>query len=111
MRLNQYQKKAHESSIVPGHTVSARVQYLVIGLNEEAGEVAGKVKKTLRDFDGKFTGDRREAIGIELADALWYLQELAGELGYPLNQIATMGLAKTKDRVERGVLHGEGDDR
>ncbi len=111
MRLNQYQKKAEETSIIPGHTVKDRVQYLVIALNEEAGECAGKVKKTLRDFDGKFTGDRREVIALEMGDTLWYLAMLAKELGYPLNQIATMNLAKLKDRAERAVLMGEGDDR
>jgi NTP pyrophosphatase (non-canonical NTP hydrolase) len=111
MRFNQYQKTAHETAIYPDQTLKDAVSYLTIALNEEAGEVAGKVKKTLRDHDGIFSGDRRKAIALEMGDLLWYMSELADALGYPLNQIATMNLAKLKDRQERQALQGEGDDR
>jgi NTP pyrophosphatase (non-canonical NTP hydrolase) len=77
----------------------------------EAGEVADKLKKVIRDNDGVLTGPVRDAVAKELGDVLWYLAVLANELDYDLNTIAEDNLLKLLSRQERGVLSGSGDNR
>lgn len=84
-----------------------KLMYPILGLTNEAGEVAGKMKKTLR-------GDReldKLAVAQELGDVLWYLGATARDLGYSLGEIAAMNGAKLLDRKDRGVLKGDGDNR
>ena len=87
----------------------AGVQYLALGLTGEAGEVANKVKKLIRD--GGDTPDKRKEIGKELGDVCWYLAVLAEELGSNLGKIMEDNLDKLEDRRARGVLGGSGDNR
>lgn len=87
------------------------VYYLTMGLASEAGEVAGKVKKALRDHNGVIDQQRSLAIADELGDVLWYIARLADELGWDLNQVARNNIAKLADRKERGVIRGDGDKR
>jgi len=82
------------------------LSYCALGLSGESGEYAEKVKKLIRD--GHF--DKRLA-ALELGDVLWYLTCSAMELGYTLQEIATMNLEKLYDRQKRNVLHGSGDER
>ena len=86
-------------------------KYCALGLNEEAGEVAGKIKKAIRDDDGKIDTERAHAIALELGDVLWYLAILANTLGFSLDSIAAMNIQKLTLRKERGVIKGEGDNR
>ena len=85
--------------------------YPALGLCGEAGEVAEKVKKTLRDDGGVLSDERREALSRELGDVLWYLSQLATEAGLDLEEIAAENLDKLLSRQERGVLRGSGDER
>jgi NTP pyrophosphatase (non-canonical NTP hydrolase) len=87
------------------------VYYLTMGLVSEAGEVAGKVKKALRDHNGQISEERNLAIADELGDVLWYVARLADELHWDLNQVARNNLQKLADRKERGVICGDGDKR
>jgi len=83
--------------------------YTVLGLCGEAGEVAEKVKKFYRDG-----GDRetvREAVRKELGDVLWYLSETARHWGLLLSDVACGNLEKLKDRRDRDVISGSGDNR
>jgi NTP pyrophosphatase (non-canonical NTP hydrolase) len=73
--------------------------------------VADKVKKVLRDQGGEFSPKQRAAIAMELGDVLWYLSQLAEELGYSLETIAEANLKKLADRAARGVISGSGDQR
>lgn len=103
-----YQEAAKASAIYPR---TCAVEYVTLGLVSEAGEIAGKVKKILRDKQGDFTADDVIAIGFELGDVLWYISQLATELGLDLADIAAGNIDKLRDRQERGVLGGSGDKR
>lgn len=85
--------------------------YPTCGLTNEAGEVAGKVKKIARDNQGLVTPEKKEALAHELGDVLWYLSAMATRIGYTLEEIAAMNMSKLKDRMDRGVLKGDGDNR
>lgn len=87
------------------------IQYLSLGLCSEAGEVADKLKKNLRDGDGTMTAELRQAIVKELGDVLFYVAMLAAELGEGLSDVADGNLAKLQSRLARGVIGGSGDER
>lgn len=87
------------------------VIYPTLGLVGEAGEIAEKVKKVLRDSDGEWTDDKKAAILDELGDPLWYITALADDLGYTLQDVVDRNYAKLTSRKERGVLQGSGDNR
>ena len=92
------------------HTDHAIV-YPTLGLTNEAGEVAGKVKKIFRDKDGQVSEADRDALRSELGDVLWYLAQLCTDLGLSLEEVAEDTLQKLAGRVARGTLRGDGDDR
>ena len=98
-----YENLAGQTAIFPKEKA---LEYLALGLTSEAGEVAGKVKKIIRDGKGN-----KEAIAYEIGDVLWYCAVLASELGVSLNTIMKKNLEKLHDRKERGTLAGSGDDR
>ena len=85
--------------------------YPTLGLTGEAGEVADKVKKVIRDRGGSFDRETREAIKLELGDVLWYVAQLASELGYDLEEVAEANLQKLSSRAARGRIGGSGDQR
>ena len=82
------------------------VIYPALGLAAEAGEVANKVKKILRD--GNFN---REAIADEVGDCLWYIAALCRDLNVDMKELAKNNLRKLHDRKLRGVIQGSGDKR
>jgi NTP pyrophosphatase (non-canonical NTP hydrolase) len=85
--------------------------YTGLGLSDEVGEVCGNLKRVLRDDHGMLTPSRRQSILIELGDSLWYVTAMARELGSSLDEIACLNRSKLLDRMNRGVLNGEGDYR
>ncbi|QWT29953.1 MazG-like nucleotide pyrophosphohydrolase [Streptomyces phage TunaTartare] len=87
------------------------LSYTSLGLVGEAGEIANKVKKILRDSNGEVSSEVRKDLAKELGDVLWYLARLADEIGYPLEVIAEDNLNKLSSRASRGVLGGSGDNR
>lgn len=87
------------------------IVYPTLGLTNEAGDVAGKVKKIFRDRHGVVTDDDRSALMLELGDVLWYLAELCTQLGISLEETAKANIGKLDGRTERGTLLGDGDDR
>ena len=108
MRFDDYQKAARRTAI---YADRHRVVYPALGLASEAGEVAGKIKKVLRDQDGDFDRAPLAAIRDELGDVLWYVAVLAADLGLSLEEIAADNLAKLEARTERGTIGGAGDQR
>jgi NTP pyrophosphatase (non-canonical NTP hydrolase) len=109
MELNEYQERSRITAQYP--VIGHAVVYPTLGLANEAGEVAGKVKKIFRDKAGMIGATECEALKAELGDVLWYIAQVATELDLRLDDIAAGNLAKLIDRQSRGVIHGEGDDR
>src|SRR5210317_2329578 len=101
--LNEYQEMAASTAI---YKVEHQVIYPALGLAAEAGEVANKVKKILRD--GKFD---REGISDEVGDCLWYIAALCRDLNVSMSDLAAANLKKLQDRKQRGVISGNGDKR
>jgi NTP pyrophosphatase (non-canonical NTP hydrolase) len=101
--LNDYQMKAVSFAVYPA---THKVLYPTLGLCGEAGEVAEKVKKQVRD--GVFN---RHEVAKELGDVLWYLANVSNDIGYSLKEIANMNVDKLKGRKERDVIKGSGDNR
>jgi NTP pyrophosphatase (non-canonical NTP hydrolase) len=87
------------------------IVYPTLGLVNEAGELAGKVKKIFRDKGGQISAEDREALKYELGDVLWYLTQICTELDLTLDEVAATNLTKLFARLERGTIHGEGDHR
>ncbi|HEY5192575.1 MAG TPA: nucleoside triphosphate pyrophosphohydrolase family protein [Solirubrobacteraceae bacterium] len=108
MDLSEYQRESRRTAEYPRE---AWLAYPALGLAGEAGEVAEHVKKAIRDDAGKVSDERRAAMSKELGDVLWYVAQLATELGLDLNEIAGQNLEKLFSRQQRGVLSGSGDDR
>lgn len=101
--LNGYQEMAAATAIYPQDRA---IEYLALGMASEAGEVAGKVKKMIRD-GGYFN----EQLADETGDVLWYVSEMARQLGVTLEELASRNLRKLQSRQSRGVLGGSGDVR
>ncbi len=109
MNFNDYQTKSRKTAKYPaiGHSVI----YPTLGLVNEAGEVAGKIKKVFRDKEGEINAETRDALKAELGDVLWYIAQVATELDLTLDEIAEYNIAKLMDRLERGKIKGDGDNR
>lgn len=108
--FNEYQFRAHVSSL-NADVNGDRLVYPVLGLANEAGEVAGKVKKLFRDKGGRLDDADREALKAELGDVLWYLAEICTQVGIDLTDVAEYNLMKLASRMERGAIQGNGDNR
>jgi NTP pyrophosphatase (non-canonical NTP hydrolase) len=107
MTFDDYQKQALKT-LLPS---SNNIPYVALGITNEAGEVAGKVKKWIRDNDGDIEKLDKKAVADELGDTLWYMVMLAELLGLSFSEIARMNLDKLASRMERGKLGGSGDSR
>ena len=109
MNANDYQVKALATAIYPNR--GNNFIYPTLGLAGEAGEVAEKAKKIIRDGDGSLTSEAAEKMAMELSDVCWYVAVLASELGYDLETIMQANLDKLASRQARGVIQGNGDNR
>jgi NTP pyrophosphatase (non-canonical NTP hydrolase) len=114
MTLDEYQMSTAITAVYPGEGTREGILYCALGLTSEAGEVADKIKKAMRD-DGwvgpHLETSRAMALKAELGDVLWYLCRLAEEIGFDLSDVASYNLRKLADRVEREALGGSVDDR
>ena len=101
--LAQYQSAASKTAM---YKHNHKILYPALGLAGEAGEVANKVKKMLRD--GKFD---REDVAAEVGDCLWYIAALCRDLHFDMTDLAQRNLTKLNSRMERGTIQGSGDKR
>jgi NTP pyrophosphatase (non-canonical NTP hydrolase) len=109
MNFTDYQAKSRRTANYPA--IGHPVVYPTLGLTNEAGEVAGKIKKIFRDKGGVISLADRDALKGELGDVLWYLAQVCTELGLSLDEVAEHNLEKLFSRLQRGKINGEGDDR
>ena len=82
-----------------------------LGLTGEAGEVAEIIKKSIRDKGGRLTREDKEALKKELGDVLWYIATLSISFGFSLGKVAKDNMDKLESRLNRGKIHGSGDNR
>jgi len=106
--LDMYQQVAKTTAIYPREQA---IIYPTLGLTGEAGEVANKVKKIIRD--GSNSKDERlvSEIKSEIGDCLWYIAVLASDFDIKLSDIASSNLEKLANRKKNGTIHGSGDNR
>lgn len=111
LTLEAFAEGCRDTATYDGRKMQLGLLYCTLGLAGEAGEVAEKVKKMLRDDMGRLTQTRRLAIASEVGDVLWYALMLCDELGVSADDVAAGLLAKLADRKRRGVINGDGDRR
>lgn len=100
--IDEYQKKAWETAL----ETAKNPAYMVANLTSEAGEVAGKYAKWIRD--GVLD---EEGLQKEMGDVFWQLAGLSTVMGWSLSDIASKNLQKLVDRQQRLCLGGSGDNR
>lgn len=71
---------------------------LHFGLTEEAGEVAGLMKRLIRGFPKDKTRAVQETFKDELGDVLWYLTACCVSHGITLDQVWEHNIQKLKAR-------------
>lgn len=109
MNFKEYEDAAAQTAVYPGR--GNNITYATLGLAGEAGEVAEKVKKAIRDDEGVLTDERAKQLQKELGDVLWYVAAMCHELGTDMESVARKNIDKLHDRKERGKLQGDGDSR
>ena len=109
MDLDTFQKKAMKTAIYPNK--GNNLIYPTLGLVGEAGEVAEKVKKMLRDDGGEISKQKKEELIKELGDVLWYVSGVAYELKTTLSEVVKVNMEKLSSRKIRNKLQGSGDNR
>jgi len=109
MKFSEYQKKSRVTALYPDK--DNNFIYPTLGLVGESGEIAEKIKKVIRDDGGVIDEEKKTEIGKELGDVLWYISQLATELGVDLDDVAQGNIDKLYSRLDRGVIGGSGDNR
>ncbi len=109
MNLDEYQKLALRTA--RPKDAKDELFHLLLALCGEAGEIAEKAKKIVRDKDSDFSQWDKEDIIKELGDVMWHVAVLADYFDISLEDVGQKNIAKLADRLERGVLHGSGDNR
>lgn len=108
MDLSEYQDEALVTAVQSGDPIHDLCHY-AFGASDEAGEIAGAMKKYLRGDFG--THELRRRLKGEIGDTLWYLAVLADDIGFDLSEVAEGNIKKLRDRDERGKITGDGDNR
>lgn len=113
MEFSEYQKKSRKTALYPN--VGDNLPYLALGIANEAGEVAGKVKKFIRDHNFKsireLSEEQKQDLAKEVGDVLWYCAQIATEIDTDLGKVAELNIEKLYSRLERGTIGGSGDNR
>lgn len=104
--LNEYKEFTRTTAVYPKEQA---LNYLILGLTSEAGEVAGKLKKAIRDFHT--WEEMKKNILSETGDVVWYVVRILDELGLTLEDAIENNTQKLSSRLERNVIKGSGDDR
>ncbi len=117
MTFDEYQQQAATTDILGNgkskDVLASDPAYVakILGLVGEAGEIAEKYKKIIRDKKGIINDQDKEELIKELGDVLWYTALLARYLSVPFEAVARANLDKLASRKNRNALHGKGDNR
>jgi NTP pyrophosphatase (non-canonical NTP hydrolase) len=111
MDFDEYEKLATRTANFDGKQAEHALMYLGLGLTSEAGEVADKIKKLIRNDNGVMTPEKQTAFKNELGDVLWYLSQLARHLEIPFSEVPVANIEKLADRAKRNVIASDGDNR
>lgn len=93
------------------HGGCPELAYTALKMSGEAGETAEKIGKIYRDNAGVILEQSKLSLLKELGDQLFYITKLAHMLGATLDDVARINREKLKDRLARGKMRGDGDDR
>lgn len=104
--FEEYSKDAYSTAIYKD-----KIIYPALGLAGETGETCDKIKKVLRDNNGIFSEEKKEEIKKELGDVLWYINAISVDLGFSLEEVATLNIEKLFKRKSEGKISGSGDNR
>ncbi|AKM83360.1 hypothetical protein A2422_04090 [Candidatus Woesebacteria bacterium RIFOXYC1_FULL_31_51] len=107
--FDKYQNSCKKTAVYPN--IGKNFIYPTIGLMGEAGEVANKIKKIIRDDNSIITKEKKEELVYELGDMMWYIAQLSTELNLKLSDVAKKNLEKLALRKKRNTLQGSGDHR
>jgi NTP pyrophosphatase (non-canonical NTP hydrolase) len=116
MDFQEYQDKSKVTAIYPNFDAEVyhkhrNLIYTTFGLMGETGEVVEKIKKLFRDDAGEISEARKQELVKELGDVLWYVSQIATELGVSLEEVIQQNIEKIYSRKDRGVIQGDGDNR
>jgi NTP pyrophosphatase (non-canonical NTP hydrolase) len=100
-------KKTDRGTIIKDSSIA----YYTLGLCDEAGEVAGKIKKLYRDYNGELTEEYKKEIAKEMGDVMWYISQLCTKMGLTLEDVAKLNIEKLYSRFDRQQIGGNGDNR
>lgn len=109
--LSNYQNECGKTAVYPGKGDLTGLQYVVLGLVGEAGEIAQKLKKQIRDRAGVIDESFKENMMMEIGDCLWYIAQLCTELGLNLDAVANRNIEKLRARMLANTIKGDGDNR
>jgi NTP pyrophosphatase (non-canonical NTP hydrolase) len=109
--FDDYQTFTNSTAKYPGQGSFLGLVYCALGLAGEAGELANKVKKILRDTSGELTEEVKAALADEAGDVNWYLAQFAAELKMMYREIPQRNVKKLEGRMARGTISGSGDNR
>ena len=109
MGFNDYQEYVCDLAVYPNK--GSNYIYPALGIGGEAGECCDRIKKAQRDDGGVITDETKALMKKELGDLMWYIAAEAMELEMTLEEIVRTNINKLRDRRERDVLRGSGDNR
>ena len=102
MTLEEYQDLAFKTALASAKNPA----YMITNRTSEAGEVAGKYAKWIRDGVLDEVGMKKE-----VGDVLWQIAGLSTVMGWSLADVASQNLRKLAERQANNTLTGSGDER
>ncbi len=111
VNINDVDMYEQLASTTAKDSIKNNLNYFTLGLVGEAGEIANKVKKIIRDNEGEVTEEQKTKLAAELGDIAWYFVGLCRLLGVKPSSVLAGNINKLFDRKERGVIGGSGDNR
>jgi NTP pyrophosphatase (non-canonical NTP hydrolase) len=109
MDVNEYQIRARETAIYPN--IDNNLNYTLIGLAGEVGELLNIYKKMIRDHNGTLTEEMKEKLIDEMGDIHWYMAMAECEIKIKSGEVLKINLDKLRKRRESGTIHDIGRDK